>query len=124
MGIKLTFFSLFISCDHTNILRAKTAGPNKLNFTTSSVTSPTPKKTSVQVIHSVNGQDGRDGRFSNKGSNRRRSYTMQEKYNVIESCDEIIDNDEQSDVITVSKYFAYIYTNPETVHKYVCQYGK
>ena len=34
---------------------------------------------------------------------------MQEKINVIESCDEMIDNDEQSDVITVSKYFVYIY---------------
>ena len=49
---------------------------------------------------------------------------MQEKYNIIESCDEMIGNNKHPNITTVSQYFGYIYTNPETVYKYVCQYGK
>ena len=65
-----------------------------------------------------------DKRRGNKGSLRRRRYSMQEKFDVMEQCDETIASDLFPTIHTPTQYFNYYYRNPDICHKWVSQYGK
>ena len=65
-----------------------------------------------------------DGRKDNKGSQRRRRYTMQEKFDIIEQCDETIASNAFPKINTPMQYFQCYYRNQDTCHKWLAQYGK
>jgi len=65
-----------------------------------------------------------DSRYINKGTNKRIRYTTKEKYDIIDSYDEMVASKDYLDINTVSKYLLSVYINEETAHNYVSQYGK
>ena len=50
-----------------------------------------------------------DGRKGNKGSQRRRRYTMQANFDIIEQCDETIASNTFPTIKTPTQYFQYYY---------------
>ena len=56
-------------------------------------------------------------RYRNKGSRRRCHYSMQEKFDVIEQCDEAIVGEAFPTISTPTQYFQYYYRNPDASHK-------
>ena len=65
-----------------------------------------------------------DKRCLNRGSSKQRRYTMKEKYEIIELCDEAIARDLHPNIKNPSQYFHYYYCNHDVAHKWVAQYGK
>ena len=65
-----------------------------------------------------------DGRMLNKGSAKRRRYTMKEKYDIVEMCNDAIASDDIPTITTATQYFHYYYANHDIAHKWICQYGK
>ena len=65
-----------------------------------------------------------DKRTYNKGASKRRRYTMKEKYDIIERCEEAINDDELPEIKTPTHYFYHVYENHDEAHKFVGLYGK
>ena len=65
-----------------------------------------------------------DQRCNNRGSAKRQRYSMKEKWDIIERCDETIASEEFPSIRNPTQYFQYNYRNEDAAHKWVALYGK
>ena len=105
------FFHLNTSCDRYDLELPRNEALTLYKYTESIKLSLLPEK---QV----------DKRCNNRGSARRRRYTMKDKWEIVEMCDEAISSDDYPTITSPTQYFQYYYRNEDAVHKWVSSYGK
>ena len=107
-----------IHCDRYDLLSANTSRAPTCALSPDSRTSYSSSSQETDPSSAAVPQDDKfDGRRHNRGSLRRRRYSMQEKFNIIEQCDESISSDAFPSINTPTQYFQYYYRNQDACHK-------
>ena len=113
--------------DQYDLLLPSSYATNERNIVPYTVVSPSP---SCSMPHSfpkgiaTEKNVIQDQRCHNHGKSKRRRYTMKEKYEIIEMCDEAIASDLNPQITNPTQYFNYYYRSFDVAHKWIAQYGK
>ena len=124
MPTNICVTTVFLSCTQVGDYLSRPGGgvaTNRSVFATCPATAAAPPTTTDIVVYAP---PSVDGRRRNKGAAKRHRYTLKEKYDIIEKCEETIADERYPEIRNATQYFQHQYRNHDTAHKFVCLYGK
>ena len=124
MSTKICIITELLSCTQVGDYLSKHregVATNGVFIATPPATADTPPATTDIVVYEP---PSMDGRRRNKGAAKRHRYTLKEKYDIIEKCEETIAHERYPEIRNATQYFQEQYRNHDTAHKFICLYGK